>query len=118
MSDAYQPIYDAVRSRISGGNVGDAVAEALRNATSGMDQAARVCFEWIGAEMTTPFALYRPAIVRDGNAWLCVLGDLPAGVVGCGDSPAECAADFNKQWYAKIEAPLARVANSAGGKDE
>lgn len=31
MSDSYQAIYDAVRSRISGANVGDAVERAARD---------------------------------------------------------------------------------------
>ena len=32
MSDSYQAIYDAVRSRISGGNISDAVDRAAREA--------------------------------------------------------------------------------------
>ncbi len=35
MSDTYQAIYDAVRSRISGGNISDAVESAMRDAGIG-----------------------------------------------------------------------------------
>lgn len=114
MADSYQAIYDAVRSRIHGGDVGSAVAEALRNATCGIDQAARIAFEQIAADMTSPFAIYRPTIQQDGNAWICVLGELPTGVIGCGSTPAECAADFNKQWHTKAEAPRASQMASTG----
>lgn len=36
MSDSYQAIYDAVRSRISGGNIADAVTEVARSALSAL----------------------------------------------------------------------------------
>lgn len=45
-----------------------------------------------------PHVIYKPEIVQDGNAWLCIYGDLPTGVVGCGSTPAEACSDFDKAW--------------------
>lgn len=46
-----------------------------------------------------PSVLHKPTIVKDGNAWLAILGDLSTGVVGCGNTPNEAMLDFDKEWY-------------------
>ena len=56
-------------------------------------------------ERSTPFMVYGATLVRDGNAYLALLGDLPTGVSGSGDTPAEAVADFNKAWNTKTPAP-------------
>lgn len=106
MSDSYQAIYDAVRSRISGGNISDAVEQAIRDAQLG-DSALSVVRSIQDAVScyTDASAIYRPTLSQDGNAWLAIYGDLPTGVVGCGDTPAQAMADFNRAWYAKAIAP-------------
>ena len=46
-----------------------------------------------------PSVLYRPQFIQDGDAWLCILGDLPTGVVGSGATPSEAEEDFHRAWY-------------------
>ena len=51
----------------------------------------------------TPSAIYRPRIFHDGNAWMAVLGDdIAIGVVGCGDTPEQAFADFDRAWRATV----------------
>ena len=68
--DSYQPIYDAVRSKIGNGDIGRAVEQAMR-----------------------------PKIFIDGNQWCALYGDnLHEGVAGFGDSPAKAMWDFDRAW--------------------
>ncbi len=100
--ESYQPIYDAVRSRISNGDIGSAVETALRDANlSHYAQMAQFTIEAAASEYMRPSAVYRPTIIQDGNAWLAILGDLPTGVVGCGDTPAAAMADFDAEFQKK-----------------
>lgn len=106
MSDSYQAIYDAVRSRISGVDIGSAVESAIRdmnlsfyfeNAMQSISQAAS-CHE-------EPSAIYRPNIYIDGNQWCALYGDdLQSGVSGFGDSPALAMIDFNRNWNGNLRA--------------
>lgn len=104
MSDTYQAVYDAVRSRISGGNISDAVETVLRGENIG-HYFQMACHEMQGAavEHGRPCAVFKPTLTQDGNAWLAVLGDLPTGVVGCGESPAAAMADFDAAFYKTAE---------------
>ncbi|MEY4760644.1 MAG: hypothetical protein RLZZ200_500 [Pseudomonadota bacterium] len=105
MSDSYQAIYDAVRSRISGGNIADAVAEACRNAFDISHQVACITQELSAAaySMGEPSAIYRPSLTVDGDHWCALYGsDLQSGVSGFGKSPALAIADFNKNWHAVL----------------
>jgi len=101
MSDSYQAIYDAVRSRISGGNISDAVEEAMRSAGIG-DQArsaAQSVMEAVSC-YTEPSVLYRPTLSKDGNQWCALYGEnLQDGVSGFGDTPYKAMTDFNRNWY-------------------
>lgn len=102
-----QEIYDAVRSRISGGNVSEAVADAARAAFDISHSVAMVrdqllTTEW---EKQRPSVLFRPELSQDGDMWLAVYGDLPTGVVGHGETPAEAMADFDKAWHCKATVP-------------
>lgn len=45
-----------------------------------------------------PHVLMRPTLIQDGNAWLAIYGDLPTGVEGTGDTPANAMADFDEAW--------------------
>ena len=45
-----------------------------------------------------PHVVMRPEVTKDGNAWLCIYGDLPTGVVGCGETPEKACADFDRAW--------------------
>jgi hypothetical protein len=101
MSDSYQAVYDAVRSRISNGNIGDAIRDvALQTFDFGHVRAlAQEQIGIVGYEMARPSVLFRPELTQDGNAWLAIYGDLPTGCVGVGDTPAAAMADFDKVWY-------------------
>ena len=102
MSDSYQAIYDAVRSRISDGNIGQAVTDVARNAfdISYAVQNITQDISWACAEHRRPSVLYRPAISIDGNKWCALYGDnLQDGVAGFGDTPAEAMENFDKNWY-------------------
>lgn len=101
MSDTYQPIYDAVRSRL--GPCG----------SSEIESAVRQCFEWAGYlqphaqqeiyrvsdEHTRPSVLFRPAVYPDGDQW-CALygGNLQEGVAGFGDTPDAAVRAFDEAW--------------------
>lgn len=106
MSDSYQAIYDAVRSRISGGNIGDAVSDALRNAFSGVDhhlQCITQDFCIAAAEQQRPSVLFRPVLSQDGDMF-CALygGDLVNGCAGFGDTPAKAMAEFDVEWFKSV----------------
>ena len=106
MSDTYQAVYDAVRSRIGGADIGGAVESVLRGENIGhYFQMACAAIEQSASEHGRPSAVFKPALKQDGSAWLAVLGDLPTGVVGCGSTPAEAMADFDVQWHVKAKVP-------------
>jgi hypothetical protein len=105
MSDSYQAIYDAMRSRISGGNIGEAVDSALRSANIGhyCEMAFRAV-QQATSEYERPSAVFRPALTRDGDHWCALYGDdLVRGVSGFGKSPAEAMWAFDTAWHEKIK---------------
>ena len=105
MSDTYQPVYDAVRSRLSGCDTGDAVY-----------RAARECFDFgivrdmahqevltVSHEMQRPSVLFRPGLSLDGDSWCALYGaNLAEGVAGFGPSPSAAMYDFDRAWNAKV----------------
>jgi hypothetical protein len=100
MSD-YQAIYDAVRSKISGGDISQAVARACDFSF----QAGQVQQAWQEAayEQQRPFVVLRPRMLLDGDQWCALYGeDLQNGVVGFGKSPAEAASNFDAKWHEKL----------------
>ena len=96
--DSYQPIYDAVRSKISNGDIGHAVDASLRNVGGYAHQAfSQVPTFFYGYER--PSAIYRPNLSRDGDMWCALYGDnLQGGCAGFGDSPDKAMQDFDKSW--------------------
>jgi hypothetical protein len=117
MSDSYQAIFDAVRSRISGGNIGDVVRDAAFNAfdISHMKVMLQQEFSIAAYEMQRPSVLYRPSVVPDGSKWCALYGaGLVSGVCGFGNTPAEAMADFDQNWL-KQKTPVAVNLASTGG---
>ena len=113
MSDTYQAIYDAVRSRISGGDIGSVVESAMRQSVgvSFAVEAVAHEFERAAYEQQRPSAIYRPSISIDGNQWCALYGDnLQDGVAGFGDSPEAAMQDFDSQWQKKLESKPASAA--------
>lgn len=100
MEDSYQPIYQAVRSRIGNFNGQDLIDAISRNFDFS-HLAQVVANEWGTAalEQQRPSILLKPAISIDGNQWCALYGDnLQDGVAGFGDSPAKAMVDFDKNW--------------------
>lgn len=100
--DSYQPIYDAVRSRISSCDPGAAFAEAANLQMGGfsyLPQHIQQEVYRVSGAMTAPHVLMRPAIYPDGNQWCALYGeDLVRGVSGFGDTPAAAMAAFDTAW--------------------
>lgn len=98
MSDMYQPIYDAVRSRISNGDIGAAVRDVAWSLLD-ISHAKQLVQDEIVAvayEMRRPSVLFRPTISLDGNKWCALYGsNLQDGVAGFGDTPAEAMTNFD-----------------------
>jgi len=111
MSEVYQATYDAIRSKVSGGDIGDAVRAAVEN-TGLSHMLQQACQEFTNAafEMQRPSTVYKPSLVKfDGN-WYAqynpvnvTVVDLNTNLVGLGKSPEEAMYDFDKKWRAKIE---------------
>jgi hypothetical protein len=101
--DSYQAIYDAVRSKISNGDIGQAVQNALSNADLGHYVAiALQDVSAAGYEHQRPSAVYRPTLSNDGDTWRALYGEnLAVGCVGFGDSPADAMRAFDDAWNAK-----------------
>lgn len=100
MSD-YQAIYDAVRSRISGGDVGSVAREVMfqqfdiSHAVAMLQQD----FSIAALEMQRPSVLFRPRITKDGDQWCALYGlNIQDGVAGFGDTPQLAMQDFDIQW--------------------
>ncbi|MDU7710494.1 MAG: hypothetical protein E7J94_24885 [Clostridium sp.] len=49
-------------------------------------------------ERTAPHVIHGAQIMQDGNQWCCILGDLPTGVCGFGNTPEEACAEFDRIW--------------------
>jgi hypothetical protein len=102
--DTYQAVYDAVRSKISGGNITQAVMDAIRESNIAFyaEQACRSAQE-AANEHSRPCILFKPVLSLDGNKWCALYGsNLQEGVAGFGDSPAEAMYAFDAEWNKKI----------------
>lgn len=111
MSETYQAIYDAVRSRISKCDIG----QAVRDVAQRMFDISHVVviiqqeFSIAAAEMRRPSAVYRPSIGFDGTKWRALYGDdLMHGVAGFGDTPDEAMRDFDQAWMKQQTAEATR----------
>jgi hypothetical protein len=105
--DTYQPIYDAIRSRLSNGDIGEAVLTAFRNAgiEHYMARAASSIAQ-ATSEYERPSVMMRPKLSIDGNKWIALYGDnLQDGVAGSGDSPAQAMGAFDIAWFTKLSQP-------------
>lgn len=106
MTDSYQPIYDAVRSRIGYCNVEGVIRDACQLDASNVIHMIGVAWQEAAWAAASPSAIYRPRIAIDGNQWCALYGDnIQDGVAGFGDSPAAAMADFDRNWSAKLKDP-------------
>lgn len=112
MSDSYQAVYDAVRSRMSGDFVG-AVESAARLCFEGfsyLPQHAQQQIYAVSDEHMRPSVLFKPELMADGDHWMALYGpDLAVGIAGFGKTPDEAMRAFDTAW--KVEhTPAARFA--------
>ena len=113
MSD-YQAIYDAVRSRISGGDIGSAIRDVASSAFDWSHERAILLQEYLvtATEAQRPSVLYRPELMAEGDKWMALYGpDLAVGVAGFGDTPAEAMAAFDAAWRNE-KTPAAKFAGA------
>lgn len=109
--DSYQPIYDAVRSKITGGDVTQAIQDYLHAANFGhyAMMAGNAAVE-AANEHARPCVLFKPILSRDGDHWCALLGNnLHDGVAGFGKSPAEAMYEFDKAWHEKAVPASTRI---------
>jgi len=102
MSESYQAIYDAVRSRISGGNISDAAESVMRDSFGNIDHLFRCAMQDVAcnfAEYARPSAVFKPKLFRDGDQWCALFGeDIQEGICGFGDTPNRAMTQFDIQW--------------------
>lgn len=100
MTDSYQAVFDAVRSRISNGDIGEAVQSALHDMNlSHYAEIAAQSVADVAARYDRPSVKFRPKLSIDGDHWCALYGDnLQDGVAGFGKSPADAMWDFDCNW--------------------
>lgn len=110
MSDNYQAVYDAIRSRFHVGDVGTIISEEIRRAFDISYAIPGIVQEFNVAayEMQRPFVLLKPKMYPDGNMWCALYGEnIQEGVAGFGETPAKAAIDFDIHWLnEKAKSPL------------
>lgn len=107
--ETYQPIYDAVRSRIP--NVGDAIELACREAFDISWAVSRVeeSLKSAAYAYERPSAIYRPKLFLDGNMYCALFGeDLMNGCAGFGETADSAMWDFDKNWR-EHKAPIMKA---------
>jgi len=102
MSDNYDAVYQAVRSKwgyIDSGVLMDRIVQNFD-----FSHQFTCAIESIGYEHCRPSAIMRPKLSTDGNQWCALYGDnLQDGVAGFGDSPAKAMQDFDNSWHKEFE---------------
>ena len=95
MSDNYQAVYDAVRSKISNGDIGSAVENYLYQSSIPHSwQMACEEWRWAASQHALPHVLMRPSISIDGNMHCALYGDnLQDGIAGFGETVATAMSD-------------------------
>ena len=102
--DSYQPIYDAIRSRITSCDIGQAIEQSIRDANfSHHAEMAANSVQCAAASWERPSVLFRPKLSLDGAAWCALYGEnLQDGIAGFGDSPANAMWNFDMNWERKL----------------
>lgn len=103
MSDTYQAIYEAVRSRIPSID-GQAVISAIAAQFDFSYYAAQIKDDAMNIlyEQQRPSMLWKPSLKLDGDMWCALYGDdIMSGVAGFGESPALAMSAFDEAWIKK-----------------
>lgn len=99
--DSYQPIFDAIRSRINSCDVGEIIRQQfdMSGTVAVVSNELRMHLSDVATESQRPSVLFRPDLNIDGNQWFALYGkDLQSGMAGFGDSPEQAMVDFDKNW--------------------
>lgn len=98
MSDSYQATYDAIRSKISGGNIGEVVAQVVREIFDISWNITRIEHEFIAAahELQRPSVLFKPELLNAGHEWWQARY---GSVKVFGTSPDEAMRNFDIAWW-------------------
>jgi hypothetical protein len=121
MSDSYQAVYDAVRSRISPCDVGSMVSDAAFRAfdISFAREIVQQEICYAASQAARPSVLYSPTLSADGSMWCALLGDdLQIGIAGFGETPAEAMAAFDKAFLSDRTPTAIRLARIEARSDE
>lgn len=98
MSDNYQAVYDAIRSRFYGDFVGT-FENVIRQNFSVEWWRVQDEFARSAVSMQDPHVLMRPSLSVDGDQWCALYGnDLATGVAGFGNTPAAAMSAFDTAW--------------------
>lgn len=102
--DSYQPIYDAVRSKISNVDIGSAAENAIRDANlSHYAEMTAAAFQEAASEQMRPCVLLKPTLKPDGDRWCALYGEnLQDGIAGFGKSPSDAMHDFDKNYHTNL----------------
>ena len=106
MSDNYQAVYDAVRSRFSNfdsSGLIDNIASKFDISWTMSRLEETIKDAVIEAAEYSRFAMLKPTLLQDGNMWICCLGDnLQVGIAGVGETPYLAIIDWNKAFHKKV----------------
>ncbi len=86
MNDTYRAVFNAFNLNMQGFN------PAL------IHQEFGICADGIKQELCRPSVKYQPTLMKDGDMWLAMYGDLPTGCCGSGETPEKAMEDFDKRW--------------------
>ena len=112
MSDHYQAVYDAVRSKIQGFDMRTTFQDCLDFSREKQDLS--IAIEMEREIRCRPSVVYRPNLARDGDQWSALYGDnIMVGVCGFGPSPEEAMADFDRAWNEKLQPAILDRAREA-----
>ena len=108
MSDNYQAIYDAIRSRFSNfDSTGliDSITSKFDISWTMSRLEATIKDSVTEAAEYSRFAMLKPTLLLDGNMWCYLLGDnLQVGIAGFGETPFLAIIDWNKAFHKKVGA--------------
>jgi len=101
MSDTYQAVYDAVRSKI-GSFDGNQLAQEIAFKFDFSHEASMIKDGFLQAsyQQGRPSVNFRPKLTMDGNQWCALYGeDLQDGIAGFGDTAEEAMSNFDNNWH-------------------
>lgn len=112
MSDNYQAVYDAVRSRFHMPDISGIISRSWD--ISWQIEAVKTAFCEAAYEQQRPSVIYKPDLYPDGDQWCALYGaDLATGVAGFGKSPNDAMYNFDKAWHEKL--PIKQNTNHQEG---